>query len=254
MRTLLETRELSVNFGGLRAVWDVSLSVEEGSILGLIGPNGAGKTTLVNLVTGFVKPTKGRVLVGGQDMTGRKPWDVAKLGVARTFQIVKPFRDMTARENVAVGSMFGPSKTSSLKESLSEADRILDRVGLAHKAEARPGELPIVDNKRLELAKALAMRPRLLFLDEVMAGLRPAEIEQSVHLIRSLKEDGLAIVVIEHVMKAIMAVSDTVIVLHEGKELARGAPDKIANDELVIEAYLGERYAQRTKEDGRARS
>jgi branched-chain amino acid transport system ATP-binding protein len=253
VNALLETRELSVNFGGLRAVWDVSLSVEERSILGLIGPNGAGKTTLVNLVTGFVKPTKGRVLVGGQDMTRRKPWDVAKVGVARTFQIVKPFRDMTTRENVAVGSMFGPNKATSLKESLSEADRILERVGLSHKAEARPGELPIVDNKRLELAKALAMKPRLLFLDEVMAGLRPPEIEQSVHLIRSLKEDGLAIVVIEHVMKAIMAVSDTVIVLHEGKELARGAPDKIANDELVIEAYLGERYAQRTKEDDRAR-
>ncbi|MGH2735488.1 MAG: ABC transporter ATP-binding protein [Actinomycetota bacterium] len=248
----LETSELSVRFGGLDAVNSVSLEVEEGSILGLIGPNGAGKTTLVNAVTGFVKPSRGRVAVGGRDVTGRKPWDVARAGAARTFQIVKPFRDMTVCENVAIGSMFGPGDGKSLKDSLGEAERMLERVGLADKAEARPGELPIADNKRLELAKALAMRPRLLLLDEVMAGLRPTEIEKSVELIRSLRDEGLTIVVIEHVMKAIMAVSDTIIVLHEGKELVAGLPDEIAKDERVIEAYLGERYAKRARENGDA--
>lgn len=252
MSSLLETRALSVRFGGLTAVSDVSLKVDEGTIVGLIGPNGAGKTTFVNLVSGFVKPTSGSVIVDGRDVTGRKPWDVAKAGVARTFQIGKPFRDMTVRENVAIGSMFGPREANSLKTSLSEADRVLDRVGLAAKAEARPGELPIADNKRLELAKALAMKPRLLFLDEVMAGLRHAEIEESVELLRSLRDDGLTIIVIEHVMKAIMAVSDTVVVLHEGKELASGSPEDIAEDERVIEAYLGQRYAQRSKGNGDA--
>jgi branched-chain amino acid transport system ATP-binding protein len=244
---LLETKDLSAKFGGLRAVENVSISVEEATVVGLIGPNGAGKTTFVNLVTGFVKPASGRVMFAGQDVTGKKPWDVANSGVARTFQIVKPFRDMTVRENVAVGSMFGQPDGGSLSDGLIEADRVLERVGLADKAEARPGELPVADNKRLELAKALGMKPRLLLLDEVMAGLRPAEIDKSVQLIRSLKDDGLTIVVIEHVMKAIMAVSDDVVVLNEGKELARGAPDQIAKNKLVIEAYLGERYAKRAE-------
>jgi branched-chain amino acid transport system ATP-binding protein len=249
---LLQTKELTVRFGGLEALSNVSLEVEEGSIVGLIGPNGAGKTTLVNVITGSIAPSKGRVMVGDADVTGRKPWEVAKAGVARTFQIVKPFRGMTVRENVAIGAMFGPGSASSLKESLDSADAVLERVDLTDRAEALPGELPVADNKKLELAKALAMKPRLLFLDEVMAGLRPAEIELSVALVRSLRDDGLTIVVIEHVMKAIMAVSDVVAVLHEGKELARGSPEEIAGDDRVIEAYLGERYARRTKESGDA--
>lgn len=248
MSALLETEDVSVRFGGLQAVDAVSLEVDEGSIVGLIGPNGAGKTTLVNLVSGFVKPTSGRVVMAGQNITGRKPWDVARAGVARTFQIVKPFRAMSVRENVAIGAMFGPYEDRSLKGSLAEADRVLERIGLGDKADARPGELPVADNKRLELAKALAMRPRLVFLDEVMAGLRPTEVDRSVELIRSLRDDGLTIVVIEHVMKAIMAVSDAVIVLHEGKELAYGPPAEVADNERVIEAYLGERYARRAGE------
>ena len=252
MSALLQTKDLTVRFGGLEALSHVSLEVEEGSIVGLIGPNGAGKTTLVNAVTGSKSPSSGRVMVEGADVTGRKPWDVAKAGVARTFQIVKPFRGMTVRENVAIGAMFGPRSTSSLKESLGAADVVLERVDLSDRADALPGELPVADNKKLELAKALAMKPRLLFLDEVMAGLRPAEIERSVTLVRSLRDDGLTIVVIEHVMKAIMALSDVVVVLHEGKELARGSPEDIAGDDRVIEAYLGERYARRTKANGDA--
>lgn len=249
MSALLETKDVGVRFGGLHAVDSVSLDVDEGSIVGLIGPNGAGKTTFVNLVSGFVKPTSGRVVMAGQNITGRKPWDVARAGISRTFQIVKPFRAMTVRENVAIGAMFGPYEDSSLKGSLAEADRVLERVGLGDKSEARPGELPVADNKRLELAKALAMRPRLLFLDEVMAGLRPTEVDGSVELIRSLRDDGLTLVVIEHVMKAIMAVSDAVFVLHEGKELAHGPPAEVADNERVIEAYLGERYARRAGKD-----
>jgi branched-chain amino acid transport system ATP-binding protein len=244
---LLETKGVSARFGGLAAVDNVSMVVEEGTILGLIGPNGAGKTTFINLVTGFVRPTSGRVLIDGDDVTGSKPWVIAGHGVARTFQIVKPFRDMTVRENVAIGTMFGTERPA-LRDSLKQADAVLERVGLADKANARPGELPIVDNKRLELAKALAMKPRLLLLDEVMAGLRPNEIERAVALVRSLKEDGLTIVAIEHVMKAILAASDSVFVMHEGKELARGSPEEIAADEKVIEAYLGERYAKRQRE------
>jgi len=245
---LLETDRLSRRFGGLDAVSDVSVSVEEGSIVGLIGPNGAGKTTMINLVTGFLKPTSGRVVFAGKDVTGERPWNVARAGMSRTFQIAKPFRDMTVRENIALGSMFGPGRASSVGVSLADADSVLERVGLSDRADTRPGELPIADNKRLELAKALAMKPRLLLLDEVMAGLRHTEIDKSVELIRSLKDDGLTVVVIEHVMKAILAVSDKVIVLHEGRQLAEGSPEEMAADERVIEAYLGERYAKRARE------
>jgi branched-chain amino acid transport system ATP-binding protein len=249
---LLETTELSVRFGGLNAVDKLSMSVEAGTIVGIIGPNGAGKSTFVNVVTGFVRPNSGRVLVSGKDVTGVSPWTIAEQGVARTFQIVKPFRDMTVRENIAIGAMFG-SEHPSLSDSLARAEEVLNRVGLAGKAEALPGELPIVDNKRLELGKALAMQPRLLLLDEVMAGLRPNEIDRAVDLVRSLRDDGLTIVVIEHVMRAILAVSDRVFVMHEGRELAQGTPEEIAADDRVIEAYLGERYAKRRREANDAR-
>jgi branched-chain amino acid transport system ATP-binding protein len=249
--TLLETRGLSRRFGGLVAVSDVSVEVHEGEILGVIGPNGAGKTTWINLITGYLTPSAGRVLINGNDMTGHKPWEVAQARVARTFQIVKPFREMTVRENAGVGAMFGPGK-SAVAAAMEAGEQVLERVGLANRADARPGELSVADTKRLELAKALAMKPRLLLLDEVMAGLRPNEVEKSVALIRSLKSEGITIVAIEHVMKAIMAISDRVLVLHEGKELARGSPEEIAEDQRVIEAYLGERYARRHKKDNGA--
>jgi len=225
------------------------VAVEQGTVLGIIGPNGAGKSTLINLITGHVKPSEGQVMVDGRDMTGRKPWTIAKERVARTFQIVKPFRNLTVRENVAIGAMYGPERARSAREAIAQADEALERVGLAHRAELSPGDLSVADARRLELAKALAMRPRVLLLDEVMAGLRPDEIQPSLDLIRSLREDGVTIVVVEHVMKAIMAVSDEVLVMHEGRELTRGAPDEVVKDERVIEAYLGERYAQRARGD-----
>jgi branched-chain amino acid transport system ATP-binding protein len=245
MSAVLETTGLSRHFGGVDAVADVSFSVDEGTVLGVIGPNGAGKTTLINLITGHLKPSRGKVAIDGRDVTGQKPWAIARARVARTFQIVKPFRNLTVRENVAIGSMFGPERSGSAPEAIEQADEALERVGLLDKADLTPGDLSVADARRLELAKALAMRPRLLLLDEVMAGLRPAEIEPALDLIRSLRDEGVTVLVVEHVMKAIMAVSDEVLVMHEGTELTRGAPDDVVKDERVIEAYLGERYAKR---------
>jgi branched-chain amino acid transport system ATP-binding protein len=245
MTAVLETRGLSRKFGGVAAVSDVSLSVGAGEVLGVIGPNGAGKSTLINLITGHLKPSAGRVVIEGQDVTGRKPWVIAKTRVARTFQIVKPFRNLTVRENVAIGSMYGPERAGSAPEAIGQADEALDRVGLSEKADLTPGDLSVADARRLELAKALAMKPRLLLLDEVMAGLRPSEIEPALDLIRSLRDQGVTVLVVEHVMKAIMAVSDEVLVMHEGSELTRGEPDEVVKDERVVEAYLGKRYAER---------
>jgi branched-chain amino acid transport system ATP-binding protein len=244
---VLETRGLTRRFGGLNAVSDVSFSVGEGTVLGVIGPNGAGKSTLINLITGHVRPSAGSVLIGGRDMTGHRPWAIARARVSRTFQIVKPFRDLTVRENVAIGSMFGAERAGSARQAIAEADAVIDRVGLTSK-DVRPGELSVADARRLELAKALAMHPRVLLLDEVMAGLRPGEIDAALELIHSLRREGMTILVVEHVMRAIMSVSDTVLVLHEGKELVRGEPEEVVNDPRVIEAYLGEAYARRMRE------
>jgi branched-chain amino acid transport system ATP-binding protein len=250
--TVLEVEHLGRRFGGLNAVQDLSFSLDEAQTLGVIGPNGAGKSTLVNLITGHLKPTAGSVVIEGRDVTGAKPWVIAKARVARTFQIVKPFRDLTVRENVAIGSMFGPTRARSTREAIGRAGEVLERVGLADRAEAQPGNLSVADARRLELAKALAMRPRLLLLDEVMAGLRPREIEAALELIRSLRDDGITILVVEHVMRAIMSVSDSVLVMHEGGELVHGPPQEIVEDERVIEAYLGERYAERMRARRRA--
>jgi branched-chain amino acid transport system ATP-binding protein len=247
MTPVLEVEQLGRRFGGLAAVDDVSFGLEEGTVLGVIGPNGAGKSTLINLITGHLKPTSGRVRIDGRDVTGARPWVVAEAQVARTFQIVKPFRELTVRENVAIGAMFGPSRAGSTREAIALAGEVLERVGLADRADAEPGELTVADARRLELAKALAMRPRLLLLDEVMAGLRPREIEGALELIRSLKDEGMTILVVEHVMKAILSISDSVLVMHEGKELVHGKPQDVMEDERVIEAYLGQRYAKRMR-------
>ena len=242
---LLETRGLGRRFGGLQAVSDVSFSVPAGQTLGVIGPNGAGKSTFINLVTSHIRPTSGQVLIDGHDLTGAKPWAIAKNGVARTFQIVKPFRGMSVRENVAVGALHGPAASSGMSAALQAADEVLARVGLEGKASMAPSELTVADARRLEFAKALALKPRLLLLDEVMAGLRHSEIEPSLELIDSLKQEGMTIIAVEHVMKAILAISDQVLVLHQGKVLTSGAPREVLSDSRVIEAYLGTRYAKR---------
>jgi branched-chain amino acid transport system ATP-binding protein len=244
---VLEVEQLGRRFGGLAAVDDVSFDLDEGTVLGVIGPNGAGKSTLINLITGHLKPSSGHVRIDGRDVTGARPWVIAEAQVARTFQIVKPFRDLSVRENVAIGSMFGPSRAGSTREAIALAGDVLERVGLADKGEAEPGELSVADARRLELAKALAMRPRLLLLDEVMAGLRPREIDGALELIRSLMDEGMTILVVEHVMKAILSISDSVLVMHEGKELVHGKPQDVMEDERVIEAYLGQKYARRMR-------
>ena len=242
---VLETRGLGRRFGGLQAVSDVSFSVPERQVLGVIGPNGAGKSTFINLVTGHIKPTEGRVLIDGKDLTGARPWTIAHARVARTFQIVKPFRGMTVRENVAVGVLYGPRGVKVMSQALNAADEVLEEVGMAGLGDRPPGELSVADARRLEFAKALALRPRLLLLDEVMAGLRHTEIEPSLELIRSLKARGITVIVVEHVMKAILAVSDQVLVLHQGQVLTSGDPHEVLSDPRVIEAYLGQRYAKR---------
>jgi branched-chain amino acid transport system ATP-binding protein len=242
---VLRTERLSRRFGGLHAVSDVSLSIPEGQTVGVIGPNGAGKSTLINLVTGHLRPTSGRVLIDGKDLTGARPWVIAHAGVARTFQIVKPFRGLTVRENVAVGILYGPHGTRRMSLARRDADAVLEEVGLAHLGDRAPGELSVADARRLEFAKALALRPRLLLLDEVMAGLRHSEIGPSLDLIRTLKARGITIVVVEHVMRAILAISDRVLVLDQGTVLTEGHPREVLSDPRVVEAYLGHRYAQR---------
>jgi branched-chain amino acid transport system ATP-binding protein len=242
---VLETRGLGRSFGGLKAVSDVSFSVPEGQVLGVIGPNGAGKSTFINLVTGHIRPSEGQVLIDGVDLTGARPWVIAHARVARTFQIVKPFRGMSVRENVAIGILYGPQGTHVMAQALKAADEVLEEVGIAGLGDRPPGELSVADARRLEFAKALALRPRLLLLDEVMAGLRHTEIEPSLELIRSLKARGITIIVVEHVMKAILAVSDRVLVLHQGQVLTSGDPREVLADPRVIEAYLGHKYAKR---------
>jgi len=245
---VLEVRHLAKRFGGLWALRDVSFSVAEGEILGVIGPNGAGKSTLVNLITGHLRPTSGQVLVGGRDVTGQRPWVIAHDRVARTFQIVKPFRGLTVRENVAIGAMHGNERDRSVSDALATADELLDMVGIAKHANATPTQLSVADARRLELAKALATRPRLLLIDEVMAGLRHHEIESAVEVIHRLRDSGITVVAVEHVMKAIVSVSDRVLVLHHGSILALGSPRDVLADPRVIEAYLGHRYLKRRSE------
>ncbi len=242
---ILEVRGLSKRFGGLWALRDVTFSVSEGQILGIIGPNGAGKSTLINLITGQLRPTSGQVLIGGKDVTGARPWVVAHDHVARTFQIVKPFRSLTVRENVAIGAMHGNERDRSVRDALETADELLRLVGIAQHANAVPSQLSVADARRLELAKALASRPRLLLIDEVMAGLRSQEIDAAVDLIHRLRDSGVTIVAVEHVMKAIISISDQVLVLHHGSILAMGPPRQVLSDERVIEAYLGHRYVKR---------
>jgi ABC-type branched-subunit amino acid transport system ATPase component len=245
---ILEARGISKRFGGLAALDGVDLSIERGEILGVLGPNGAGKTTFVNCITGLDKPTEGTVLFKGQDITRLPGFVIGRLGMARTFQVVKPFKQLTVRDNVAVGAMFGAGgRRRSAAEARDYAEHVLERVGLHEHGRRTAAELTIPDLKRLELAKALAMDPELLFLDEVMAGLNSVEIERAMELIQSINRSGITIFVIEHVMKAIMGISHRLVVLHFGKKIAEGSPREIVDSPQVIEAYLGERFAQRER-------
>lgn len=244
---LLEATGVTRRFGGLAAVDGVSLTLDAGVVLGLIGPNGAGKSTLVNLLAGADRPTTGRVVVCGRDLTGDRPWVFARAGVARTFQVAKPFRALSVRENVATGAMHGAEPERSVRAALARADEALARVGLGEAAAARPAELSVAGVRRLELARALSQRPRILLLDEVLAGLRAAEIEGILDLVRAVRDEGVAVVIVEHVVRAVFAVSDEVLVLDQGRPLARGTPADVAADPAVVAAYLGQRYAKRNQ-------
>lgn len=237
--SLLQVQDVTMRFGGLIAVNDLSLEIGEGQILGLIGPNGAGKSTAFNCVAGLYKPSEGHILFDGEDVTGQKPWDLCKKGLARTFQIVKPFQSMTVLDNVTVGAFAVTEKRDDARDKAMEVLRLL---GMADKSDAMPGSLTIADRKRLEIARALATDPKLLLLDEVMAGLRPTEVDEVIDIIQTLRGRGMTIFVIEHIMRAIMALSDEIVVIHFGKKICRGKPEQVAQDENVIKAYLGENY------------
>ncbi len=235
---ILDIRHVSRFFGGLAANSDVSFSVEQGSILGLIGPNGAGKTTLFNCITGYYPPSKGDVIFKGMRLNGLQPDQVCHLGMARTWQKVRPLAKMTVVDNVMVGAL---ARTSSLRAAREVAMEQLRVVRMGARPDALAGGLPIGERKKLEVARVLATRPELVLLDEVMGGLNPAESEEIIRLILELKKLGLTQIVIEHDMKAIMRISDRIVVLNSGEKLAEGAPQEVANNPDVISAYLGER-------------
>ena len=236
---ILEINNLVKDFGGLRAVDDLSLSIEEGEILGMIGPNGAGKSTAFNCIAGVYAPTEGNVYFAGKKINGVKPWNLCKKGLARTFQIVKPFRTKSVLYNVMVGSFVTTDKTVVAEE---KALNVLKILSFEDKKDKRAGNLTIAELKRLEIARALATEPKLLLFDEVMAGLRPAEVDEMVQIIKKLRDKGITIFVIEHIMRAIMALSDRIVVIHFGKKIAEGPPQEVASDENVIKAYLGDEY------------
>ena len=243
---LLEVRGMTKRFGGLAAVSEVSFDLQGGEILGLIGPNGSGKTTLVNLVTGALPRTAGEVRFRGGSIHGLSPHAIGRLGVSRTFQIVKPFRNLTVIENVMVGALFGSrGGAPSLAEARSRAEEVLDFVSLSHRAQTAADGLNVPERKRMELARALAMRPAVLLLDEVMAGLNPAEIDAAVALIKRIRDRGTTLIVIEHVMRAIRDLSDRIMVLFHGEKLTEGPPVEVLNNPEVVSAYLGRRYAER---------
>lgn len=239
MTDALVVKGLSKRFGGLRAVRDVSFTVRENETVALIGPNGAGKTTSFHLITGFHRADSGSVLAFGREVAGLKPHEVCRLGLARTFQVAKPFGAMTVLDNVMTGAFLRDRHLAAAREAAHEA---IAFVGLSGRAQTPAKDLTTIDQRRLEMARALATRPRILLLDEVMAGLNPAEIDQAVALIGRLSDRGLTIVIVEHVMRAIMAVARHIVVLDHGQKIAEGTPRQIVENPDVIRAYLGPLY------------
>jgi branched-chain amino acid transport system ATP-binding protein len=242
----LQIENVGMRFGGLWALHEVSFTVEPGSIVGLIGPNGSGKTTLMNVISGVFKPTTGSIHYHGHRIADVPTYAICRLGIARTFQIVKPFAALTVRENVAVGAMYGREGSKrSTRASFERAEELLAIVGLARVASRPASELTIPDRKRLEVAKALALDPELLLLDEVMAGLNATEVDEALDLLRAVHARGVTLIVVEHLMKAIVSISQRVVVLAEGRKIAEGAPSDVLAASQVIEAYLGARWAKR---------
>lgn len=239
--SLLAADSVSKNFGALNALKGVGLSLEAGQILGVIGPNGSGKTTLFNVITGVYKADEGKVTFRGRCITGMATHEICRLGLVKTSQIAKPFARMTVLENVFVGGLYG--RGLSLPRAREEASEILEMVGLADVVDQPSGSINVAMRRRLELARALACGPKIILLDENMAGLTPAEIDGAMELLRRINKNGVSLVVVEHVMQAVMGISEYVMVLDHGEKIAEGTPDEVVNNRRVIEAYLGEEYA-----------
>jgi branched-chain amino acid transport system ATP-binding protein len=235
---LLEVEGLSKDFGGVRAVHNLSLSLEEGELLGVMGPNGSGKSTLFNLIAGALRPDGGRIRLHGQDIARLAPHRICSLGIARTFQLVRPFAGLSALENVLVGCRYGRARTTAAM-AVTEAERLLALVGIGDRGPVPASQLTLIDRKRLELARALATSPRLLLLDEFLAGLNPAETATAMALIRRLVAEGMTVLMVEHIVWALMDLSRRIIVLSAGEKIAEGSPEAVAADPVVLDAYLG---------------
>lgn len=241
---MLDVQNVTMKFGSLVANENVSFLVKKGEIVSLIGPNGAGKTTLFNCITGFYKPYAGRVFFKGKDITGLPTHRITAMGLTRTFQIVKPLKEMTVKENVLTGAFL---RVPTRKEAEKVAEEVLEMTGLYGKKDYLAGSLTIADKKRLEIARVLATKPEMIMLDEAMAGLNQTEIKEAMELCLNLRDRGITLLIVEHIMEAIMPISDRVVVLNAGKKIAEGSPEEVTNNEEVIKAYLGERYHAKGK-------
>lgn len=237
---ILEVKSLSKAFGGLVAINNLDLAVIEGEIVGLIGPNGSGKTTLFNLIGGVLTPDRGEIKFNDRDITGLKPHIVCQSGIARTFQLTKPFAQMTALQNVMIGRMYGSEPVRSMRQAEEECEEILEFIGLGGRSLSVAATFGLVDRKRLEIARALATKPKLLLLDETMAGLNPTEMEDALQLVKAIGDSGITLIVVEHVIKAILDISSRVIALNYGEKIAEGTPQEVVHNKKVVEAYLGE--------------